>query len=169
MTHLKQDIISRAKKQVRIQGGLWHDCNLQILFEGVKSLPLLLFVDELCSARPDIKVTITKKPSDLSPLFISDSLEDVAGKVFSSFLAGDADSIIKRSQHQNIRAPFREIPQEEIFLFAKTCGFDLSAFKETNVTDPERFLSDLKKDHPSICFSLTGYQKRLNEIFTQIK
>ncbi len=52
--HLAADLIRRAKKKVRMQGGLGKGGNAAVLWEGCRTLPLLSFLDLLCGDRRDL-------------------------------------------------------------------------------------------------------------------
>lgn len=184
--HLSADIEARAKRVIRQNH--WLNRGEQIgVFTGMKSsAPLIVFLENLLKKRSDICIIRLAVPACLTgndiPLQVLSGIAEDQG-VTRIALPDTADDIAVQTLHYlfsdevdllldddlpglslPVMQPFREIPSEELSLFADHYGVSMTGFvyrNSQNIT-LNKLLNDFASRHPSAPHALRHYRDHLH-------
>jgi len=158
MTHFIADIDSRAKKEIRKNGGI---PSKEILFirenNDFRSFSLRIFLSSLLLKRTDVVIT---NNSDRATILISpETLDIISNDVLETVLSGNPVKYLKKTGIK-ILYPFAAIPDDEIYLYASAYGWKKSYNKQTN-SDTDAFLTSFSTTRPGTRFALKNIKDSL--------
>lgn len=193
--HLSADIETRAKRVIRQNHWLSGGDRIGVASGLSHSNALLLFLVRLTAHRRDISLVILTLPAippdetarisafselarseGVTRLALPDCADDTAGKVLSSILRGDAESLLSRPDTgclPPVMQPLREIPAVELGIYADQYQDPEKEKIPESMTDSQdnafdqgirTFLTEYSKNHPSAPHALRRYRDLLRTI-----
>jgi len=193
--HLSADIETRAKRVIRQNHWLSRGDRIGVASGLSHSNALLLFLMRLTAQRNDISLVILTLPmippdgtarisafselarsEGVTRLALPDCADDTAGKVMSSILRGDAESLLSRhgtGSQLPVMHPLREIPAVELGIYADQYQDPQKEKIPESMADCQgnpfdlgirTFLNEYSKNHPSAPHALRRYRDLLRTI-----
>jgi len=158
MTHFIADIDSRAKKEIRKNGGI---PSKEILFitekNDFRTFALRIFISSLLLKRTD--VLFTSEPDTATILLSPITLDFISNDVLETVLSGNPVKYLKKSGKKTL-IPFAAIPDKEIYLYASAYGWKDSYEKQEN-NDTDAFLTSFSTTRPGTRFALKNIKDSL--------
>ena len=194
--HLCADIESRAKRVIRQNRWLEPGDQIGVFSELPQSETLVIFLQRLMGKRTDIRITQLRTPdfygisdessyyqilstiaskSGITRVAFPINAEDIAIKVLSFLFGNDVNALLYDGIPGSllpVMLPFREIPLEELEIYARTHG----VIREDDPPHPlkrpsnqvqaiQDMLMDFSSHHPSAPHALRHYQDNLCVLF----
>jgi len=158
MTHFIADIDSRAKKEIRKNGGV---PSKEILFitgnDDFRTFALRIFLSSLLLKRTD--VIFTSNP-DLATILVSPiTLNFISNEVLDTILSGNQIKYLKKSGKKTL-FPFAAVPDAEVYLYASTYGWK-SPYEKEESNNTDAFLTSFSTTRPSTRFALKNIKDSL--------
>jgi len=158
MTHFITDIESRAKKEIRKNGGI---PSKEILFitrnDDFRTFALRIFLSSLLLKRTDVTFT---SDSDLATILVSPiTLDFISNEVLDTVLSGNQLKYLKKSRKKTV-FPFAAIPDDEIYLYASAYGWK-SPYEKEESSSSDAFLTSFSTTRPSTRFALKNIKDSL--------
>nr|WP_319539698.1 hypothetical protein [uncultured Methanospirillum sp.] len=187
--HLSADIEARAKRVIRQNHWLVRGDRIGV-FTGMRgSAPLLVFLEKLLKQRSDISIIMLTIPDSrreesvpglilseiaeeagITRLALPDTAEDIAVRTLEVLFGNNVDLLLDDS-HPGISLPvmqpFREIPSEELKVYAEHHGVSGVGSKSPGNLwkDPDNplrnLLSTFSSRHPSAPHALRHYRDHI--------
>jgi len=158
MTHFIADIESRAKKEIRKNGGIHSKETLFIIeMNDFRTFALRIFLSSLLLKRIDVSFTSNQEQATiiLSPV----TLNFISNDVLDAVLLGNTTKYLKKSGKKTLN-PFAAIPDDEIYLYATAYGWK-SPYDNHEKNDTDVFLTSFSSTRPGTRFALKNIKDSL--------